>query len=111
MQHARSLQMVLAFAVLALAIVSYGDGQAPAWNWLVLIGVALAAVVVVDAWADRARLWQEPLTVRLAADVAAGLLLPALVALALGIALLTQAEVWLDVAIVLIVALAVVALI
>jgi hypothetical protein len=105
-----TLEMVLAFAVLALCIFAYGESSSPAWWWMVLIGAALAAVVFVDAWSERRQRLAGPLTVKTTAFVATGLVLPVLVAAAVLGALLVGGDGWLDAAIVLAVALAVTAL-
>lgn len=106
MKQSLTLQMVLAFAVLALCIFAYGESSSPAWWWMVLIGVALAVIVFVNAWGERHEKLDEPLSARVTAYVVAELVLPVLVVIAGLAALLMGGEVWLDAAIVLAVALA-----
>lgn len=105
-----SIQMVLAFLVLALCIFAYGESSSPAWWWMVLIGVALAVVVFADAWSARRQRLAGPFTVKTTAFVATGLVLPVLVAGSALAAYLGGGEGWLDATIVLAVALACAAL-
>jgi hypothetical protein len=106
----RTLEYVFAFAVLAIAIFSAGGAASPAWWWIVFIGAALAAVVLARAWPGRAAILAEPLTARVGAFVAGHLVLPPLVLVAAIAALAAGGGTALDVAVVLAVALAVVAL-
>lgn len=110
MKQALTVQMVLAFLVLALCIFAYGESSSPAWWWMVLIGTALAAVVFVDAWSTRRERLAGPRTIRTTTFVVAELVLPVLVAGAALAAFLLGGEGWLDAAIVLAVALAISAL-
>ncbi|WP_072396624.1 hypothetical protein [Hyphomicrobium sp. CS1GBMeth3] len=110
MKERLTLEMVLAFAVLALGIFAYGESASPAWWWMVLLGAALALVVFVDAWSERHTRYQRPVTLRTSAFIAAELVLPVLVLAASALALTEGGEVWYDAAIVLAVALAIFAL-
>ncbi|MCC7252969.1 hypothetical protein [Hyphomicrobium sp.] len=110
MPQTLTVQMILAFAVLALCIFAYGESSSPAWWWMVLIGAVLAVVVLADAWPERRRALGEPLSVKVTAFVVADLVLPVLVLLAGLAALVMGGEGWLDAAIVLAVALAFVSL-
>lgn len=110
MKQGLSVQMVLAFLVLALCIFAYGESSSPAWWWMVLIGAALAVVVFADAWSGRGQRLAGPLTVRTTAFVVTELVLPVLAAGAALAAFLLGGEGWLDAAIVLAVALACVTL-
>jgi hypothetical protein len=105
MPQGLTLQMVLAFAVLAICILAYGESAAPAWWWVVLIGATLAIVVFANAWSER-RVLAEPLSVKVTTFVATGLVLPVLVLLAALAAVLAGGEGWRDVAVVLAVTLA-----
>jgi uncharacterized membrane protein len=106
MLHGLTIQMVLAFAVLALCIFAYGESATPAWWWMVLIGAALAVIVLANGWYERRRVLAEPLSAKVAAFVAAELVLPVLVLLATLAAMIAGGEIWLDIAIVLAVTLA-----
>jgi hypothetical protein len=106
MKQSLTLEMVLAFAVLAICIFAYGESSTPAWWWMILIGATLAVVVFANAWSERRRVLAGPLTVKATAFVAAQLVLPMLVLMAGLVAMTAGGDVWLDVAIVLAVALA-----
>jgi hypothetical protein len=101
-----TLQMVLAFAVLAICILAYGESSTPAWWWVVLIGAALALVVFANAWPERRRVLVEPLSVKVTTFVATELVLPVLVLLTGLAAFLLGGDGWLDAAVVLAVTLA-----
>jgi hypothetical protein len=101
-----TIQMVLAFAVLALCIFAYGESATPAWWWMVLIGAALAVIVFVNAWHERRRVLAEPLSIKVTTFVATELALPVLVLLAALAATIAGGGIWLDIAIVLAVTLA-----
>jgi hypothetical protein len=105
MPQSLTIQMVLAFALLAICIFAYGESSTAAWWWVVLIGATLAVLVFANAWAERRRVLAEPMSVSTTAFIAAELVLPVLVLLAALAALSLGGEVWLDVAIVLAVAL------
>lgn len=106
MPQSLTIQMVLAFALLAICIFAYGESSTAAWWWVVSIGAALAVVVFANAWPERRRVLSEPLSLSTTAFVAAELVLPVLVLLAALASLSLGGEVWFDVAIVLGVALA-----
>lgn len=106
MQQGLTVQMVLAFGVLALCIFAYGESSTPAWHWMVLIGAALAVIVLANAWPERRTAMAELRSAKSATFVLAELALPVLVLLAALAAWMLEGEVWLDVAIVLAVTLA-----
>lgn len=110
MQPTPTLQLILAFAVLALVIYAFGDSASPAWWWAILIGAALAAVVLAGGWSERGRMRSEPLTAKLGAFVVSELVLPVLVLAAAAVAWITGGANWLDAAAVLVTALALVSL-
>lgn len=110
MPQSLTVQMVLAFVVLALCIFAYGESSTPAWWWMVLIGVALAVIVFVNAWSERRRVLEGPLTIRVTTFVTAELVLPVIVVLAALAAMIFGSETALDVAIVFAVTLAAVSL-
>lgn len=104
------LQLVLAFAVLALTIFAFGDSASPAWWWATLTGAALAAVVGADGWSERRSALAEPLSAKVTAFVATRLVLPVLVLVAAAAAWGTGDVFWRDVAAFLAVVLAVASL-
>jgi hypothetical protein len=110
MQQGLTVQMVLAFVVLALCIFAYGESSTPAWRWMVLIGAALAVIVFANAWPQRRAALAEPRSVKTATFFLAELALPVLVLMAALAAWIVGGETWLDVAVVLAVTLACVSL-
>lgn len=110
MLNGLTVEMVLAFAVLVLCIFAYGESASSAWWWMVTIGAALAVIVFANAWSERRRILVEPMSAKVAAFVAAELVLPVLLLAAVIAAWFAGGEIWLDVAIVLAVTLACAAL-
>lgn len=110
MKQSLTVQMVLAFIVLALAIFAYGESTSPAWWWMKLLGATLAVVVFADAWSERRERLAGPLTPRTTAFVLTDLVLPILVACAALAAFLIGGEGWSTTAVVLAIALAIVSL-
>lgn len=106
MPQSRTGQKILAWATLGLCILAYARPAFSAWWWVVLVGAALAVAVFLRALGER----KAMLAGRLSAFVAAELMLPVLVMLAGLVATIAGDGVWLDVAIVLAVALACVSL-
>ena len=104
------LQLVLAFAVLALTIFAFGDGEQPAWWWVTLVGAALAAVVGADGWSERKRALEAPMSAKVTAFVATRMALPVLVLVAAAAAWGTGGILWRDITAVLAVGLAISAL-
>ena len=111
MKESLTLEMVLAFAVLALGIFAYGESASPAWWWMVLLGGALSPVVFVNGWSARKEKLAGPLTLRGAVFVAAELVLPVVALCAVAVALTIGGDGWHNAAIVLSIALSVAALI
>lgn len=110
MKEKLTLEMVLAFAVLALGIFAYGESASPAWWWMVLLGGALGLVVFVDAWSERETRYKMPLDMRTGASIAAELVLPVLVICAAAAAFMLGGDTWFGLAIGLAIALAISAL-
>ena len=107
----RTLEMVLAFAVLAIAIFTAGFEVNAAWWWIAIIGCALALVVLSRAWPERNEVFAEPLTIRVTTFVVGELLMPPLVIIAGVAAVVAGGGFALDLAVVLSVMLSVVVLI
>lgn len=111
MQQRLTLEMVLAFAVLAICIFAYGESSAPTWWWMVMIGSALAAIVFANGWSERGTKLTRPPSAKVVSFVASELVLPVLVLASALTAWVTGGETWLDAAIVLAVALAALSLV
>ena len=110
MHWSAAVGRVLAPVVIAGAAYGYWQSYRQAWVWAVVGGVVLAIVNLMRAASERKHVFSQPVTINTTAFVVTRLILPVLVLLVGLSALILSGGSWLEAAIVLVFALAVVSL-